>query len=103
MTDPTVSAQSVLVPSPDLVAREIEGELILVPLTADVGGEEDSLDTLYSLNDTGQAIWKLLNGRSLQDVADALAESYDAPADVILTDVLGLARELVSRRMLVPG
>ncbi len=101
MTELTVSAASKLVPSQDLVAREIEGELILVPLTADIGGEEDSLDTLYSLNDTGQAVWKLLDGRTLQQVADALAVEYEAPADDILTDVLGLAQELVNRRMLV--
>jgi hypothetical protein len=81
------------------VAREIEGELIIVPLTADVG---DSEDELYSLNDAGKAIWDKLDGlRTLAQVAKELAAEYAAPASDIERDVSGLAAELVKRRMLL--
>lgn len=85
--------------SEDIVAREIEGELIIVPLVAGIGDLEDEL---YTLNETGKAIWARLDGRtSLRQVAEALSREYEAPASEIERDVLGLVGELVRRRMLV--
>jgi hypothetical protein len=94
-----VNMDAVYVPSEDVVARKIEGVLILVPLAAGMGDMEDEL---YTFNDTGEAIWARLDGRSsLAEVAAALAEVYDAPPDEIAGDVAGLVRELAGRGMLV--
>lgn len=85
--------------SEDIVAREIEGELIIVPLAAGIGDMEDEL---YTLNDTGRAIWNRLDGHtSLGQIVAALAAEYDAPPGEIEHDVLGLAQELARRRILV--
>jgi hypothetical protein len=86
-------------PSDDIVAREIEGELIIVPLVAGIGDLEDEL---YSMNDTGREVWRLLDGdHTLDEIAVALAEQFNAPQSAILVDVQGLVGELVRRRMLV--
>jgi hypothetical protein len=91
--------ESVFVPSDDVVAREIEGELIIVPLVAGIGDLEDEL---FTLNETGRAIWDRLDGdRSLREVVADLAAAYDAASAEIERDVLGLVEELVRRRMLV--
>ncbi len=91
--------ESIYQPSEDIVAREIEGELIIVPLAAGIGDLEDEL---YSLNETGRAVWHLLDGRrSLRAIAAALSAEYDAPAGQIEQDVCGLVEELLRRRMLV--
>ena len=91
--------EGIYVASEDVVAREIEGELIIVPLAAGVGDMEDEL---YTLNETGRAVWDLLDGaNSLHTVAKLLAQEYDAPVAEIEQDVLGIVRELLSRRMLV--
>jgi len=95
----TIQMDVVYAPSDDVVAREIEGELIIVPLVAGIGDMEDEL---YTLNDTGRAVWNRLDGkRSLQQVIASLAEEYEAPGGEIEQDVLGLVAELVGRRMLV--
>jgi hypothetical protein len=95
----TVNLDSVYSPSDDVVAREIEGEIIIVPLAAGIGDMEDEL---YSLNDTGKAIWQRLDGKtSLRAVAAGLAQEYNAPQEVIEQDVIGLVGELTRRRMLV--
>jgi hypothetical protein len=95
----SITLDAIYVPSQDVVYREIEGEIIIVPLASGMG---DTDDELYSLNETGQAIWAQLDGRrSLRDVAAALSAQYEAPAAEIETDVLGLVGELVRRRMLV--
>jgi hypothetical protein len=94
-----IRLEAAYLPSDDVVAREIEGELIIVPLVAGIGDLEDEL---FTLNDTGRAIWALLDGqRTLRAVVDALAQDYDAPTAEIERDLLGLVEELVKRRMLV--
>jgi hypothetical protein len=94
-----VSLDKFYIPSEDVVAREIEGELIIVPLVAGIGDMEDEL---YTMNETGKAIWDRLDGeRDLRGVVAALAQDYDAAPDEIERDVRGLVEELVRRRMLV--
>lgn len=85
--------------SDDVVARVIEGDLIIVPLTAGVG---DSEEDLYTLNDTGRAIWDRLDGTAtLREIAVALAREFDAAEGEVEKDVLGLVGELLKRRMVV--
>ena len=87
------------VPSEDVVARVIEDELIIVPLVAGIG---DMDDELYTMNDTGKAIWSRLDGqKSLRTVAEELAKEFSAPPGEIEKDVLGLMTELMRRKMVV--
>ena len=101
--DIDIRLDQVYVPSEDIVAREIEGELIIVPLVAGIGDMEDEL---FALNDTGKDIWRKLDGKTtLAGVAKALAVEYAAQPQEIERDVVGLVGELVHRKMLVvkPG
>jgi hypothetical protein len=93
------SLNKVFRPSDDVVARAIEGEIILVPLASGMGDLEDEL---YTLNQTGAAVWKLLDGkRTLKQVAATLAKRYQAKPGAIENDVAALAGELLKRKMLV--
>jgi hypothetical protein len=97
-----VTLDATYVPSEDVVFRDIEGELIIVPLTWGVGGAEDEQDAIFTLNETGRAIWDRLDSqRSLRAVVADLAAEYEAPSEDIEADVLGLVAELVSRKILV--
>ena len=98
-----IKLNQVYAPSDDIVAREIEGELIIVPLVAGIGDMEDEL---FSLNETGKGIWRKLDGKTtLAEVTKSLAAEYDAQPNEIERDVVGLVGELVRRKMLVvePG
>ncbi len=98
-TDLAVRLDGLYLPSEDVVARQIEGELIIVPLAAGIGDMEDEL---YTLNETGRAIWLRLDGQtSLQKIAQSLATEYEAEPGEIEYDVVGLVGELVRRGMLV--
>ncbi len=93
--EPDVILGTICAPSEDVVAREIEGELIIVPL---VGGIGDADDELYTLNETGRAIWRKLDGqRTLGEVSAALRAEFDAPQSELEADVLGFAAEMVRR------
>ena len=97
-----VVLDAIYTPSEDVVFRDIEGELIIVPLTRGVGGAEDEQDAIFTLNEWGRAVWERLDGqRSLRAVAADLAAEYEAPSGEIEADVLGLVGELVKRKMLV--
>jgi hypothetical protein len=86
-------------PSEDIVVREIEGELIIVPLVSGIGDMEDEL---FTLNETGRVIWEKLDGRkTLEDIVGELSSEYDASLGEIEKDVLGLVKELLKRKMLV--
>ena len=85
--------------STDVVSREIDGALIIVPLTAGVGDMEDDL---FSMNESGTEIWNMLDGKkTLQEVVDVLVEQYQAARGEIAQDVAGIVMELLERRMLV--
>lgn len=55
----------------------------------------------FSLSDVGARIWELCDGeRTVQQIAEELAEEYDAGADQILADALELVRELDAEGLL---
>ena len=85
--------------SEEVVAREIQDELVIVPITSGAASLEEEL---YTLNDSGRAIWKALDGKnSLKAAIRKLSAQFDAEPSVIEKDVLGLVAELLKRRMLV--
>ena len=95
-----VNLDSAYVPSDNIVAREIEGELIIVPLVAGIGDMENEL---YTLNETGKAIWDKLDGRNkLKDVVERLSDEFAGSVGDIEADVLGLTEELMRRKMIIP-
>ena len=94
-----VCLDAAYVPSEDVVFRVIEGEPIIVPLTAGIGDMEDAL---FTLNETGRTIWERLDGqKSLKDVVEDLSAEFEASAGEIEGDVIGFAEELLKRGMLV--
>ena len=94
-----IDLDKVYAPSEDVVVREIEGEVVIVPLVSGIGDMEDEL---FTLNETGRDIWEKINGsKPLAAVVRELAEEYDAPAGLIEGDVVGLLEELLVRKMVV--
>lgn len=87
--------------SDDVVARLIEGQLLIVPLVSGVGDLEDEL---YTLNETGRAIWEKLDGnRTIDEVAREMAREFDVAEEAVRLDVINLVEELLGRKMLVAG
>lgn len=95
---PDIHQKDVYVPTDKVVAREIEGELIIVPLE---GGIADFDDALYSFNETGRRIWDLLStGIPLGRICEQLSEEYDAPKETIQNEVISLAQKLLEMKII---
>ncbi len=85
-------------PTEDIAARDIHGEFIIIPITS---GIADSGEEIFSLNETGRAIWEKLDGkRNLKEVATMLALEFEDSAEEIECDCLGLSEELLKRKMM---
>ena len=98
MTNQNASLNGIYAPSDDIVAREIEGELIIVPLVSGIGDMEDEL---YTMNETGKIIWDQLNGKqSLKEIVRRLSPKYKSAENEIERDVIGLVNELLKRKLI---
>lgn len=94
-----VKLDAVYAPSKDVVARDVHGEFIIIPISSGVGDLEDEI---FSLNEEGRAIWKKLDGKkTLKSVAESLNSEFDAGDKQIEKDCAGLVGELLKRRMVV--
>lgn len=93
-----ITLDMICVQSEDVVVREIEGDTIIVPLVSGIG---DADDELYTVNETGQAILRSLDGvRTLGQVAEIMSQQFLSPEDEINADVLGFSSEMVRRGIL---
>jgi len=96
---PRVSLNAIYKQSEDVVAREVQGEFIIIPVTSGIGDLEDAI---FTLNEAGRSIWDKLDGkRSLKEVVGYLASEFDASSAEIEKDVLGFKEQLLKRRILI--
>ena len=94
-----ISINAKYAPSKDVVARDVQGEFIIIPITSGVGDLEDEV---FSLNETGRAIWGKLDGkRTLKNIAEDLNSEFEGKREDIQKDILGIAGELLKRKMIV--
>lgn len=87
------------IPSASVISREIEGEIILIPITADVADMEEDI---FSLNPTGKAIWEKLDGRNTpRNIVDLLLAEFEASREELAEDVVGFMGALLDRKIVV--
>lgn len=85
--------QGTFVKSQDFVQRHVAGECLLVPVRRRL----TEVNCLYVLNETGAAVWDLLDGtRSISEITARLLNEYDAAPEQIERDVGELVRDLLS-------
>ena len=86
--------------SKDIVEREIEGEMILIPIASDVVDLEN--DLIFSLNEIGKEIWQKIDGRKkVLDIVRELDDIYDIEEGELTRDVLNFLEELVKKDILL--
>lgn len=91
--------QRIWAKSDDIVEREIEGEILIIPLASGVGDLEDEL---FSVNETGREIWARIDGRrTVTQIVQELREQFAGEEELIRTDVRGFLNELIRRSFVV--
>ena len=90
---------AIYVISDEVIVREVEGHVMVIPLKGGIGDLEDEL---FTLNKTAYSIWKNIDGeRNIWQIKRELTKEYDACSNVIEKDVLGLVKELAKRNIVI--
>ncbi len=94
-----ISLNAVYVPSKNVVAREIQGEFLLIPIISGMGPDED---VIFTLNETGRLIWdKVARRKSIKNIVSELSSEFNASGKNIQKDVFGFLKELLKRKIVV--
>ena len=82
-----------------MVEREIRGEHILVPIMRNM----ETLDSLYTLNETAGCIWRnAVSGMSEDRIAALLAEEFEVDPAAAQADTRRILNELIEIKALQP-
>src|SRR5208282_5213700 len=80
-----ISDTQVFVRSRAVVSRVVARETLIVPVRGKVG----DLASIYSFNETGSLIWKILEKpRAVAEVVSEVAEAYEVDADRVRQDAM---------------
>lgn len=75
---------------PDIASRTIDGqEVVVVPETR----------KLQILNEVATRVWSLCDGRTIDDMADAIVEEFEVEREEALSDILELVSDMRERGM----
>lgn len=95
----TVAESVIFKKHSELVEREIEGEILVIPIMAGVG---DADANMYSFNNQGAAIWGLIDGKtSVGEIADRLCEEYEVTRDRALAETITFMEDLAARNLIL--
>ena len=95
----TIKPGAVYVASGNVVVRQVDDQIILIPLPS---GIEDTGNAPFILNMTGQEIWRRLDGKkSLKNISSDLAVEFNLSSGAIQKDVIGFVSQLLKMKMLV--
>ena len=83
--------------SQEVVARQIAGETLLVPVRGDLAG----LQRIFALDKVAQFIWERLDGQSdLDDICSAIVAEFDVGAGRVRADARRFIAELLEARLI---
>lgn len=84
----------------DYVMREIAGETIVVPVRSTAG----ELDSIYTMNEVGTLIWKLIDGqRSMDQIVEAVCNTYFVSAEEAAKDIVEFLASLHRAGLIHPS
>jgi hypothetical protein len=82
---------------PNIVAREVGGEQVLLPLRR----RAVDLSAVYVLNAVAKAVWVQLDGHTdVEEIIEKIAEEFDVDSERAAKDVHSFVNELVALELL---
>ena len=80
----------------DVVARKIQGELIIVPIRRGVG----DLNSLYTLNAVGAVLWDFMTeGHTIGEMVGRVCDEFDVTAAQAQCDIEAFLDSLVQEQL----
>lgn len=97
---PDVPESSPLEPSPDVVARRVAGEYLLVPVRSGAA----QMDYIFTVNEIGSVIFGLLDGRrDVSVIVRLVSREFDVDQERAAADVVEFLRTLCEAGLARPA
>jgi hypothetical protein len=81
----------------EVVARHIEGELVIVPIRSGVG----DLNSLYTLNAVGAVLWEFMTvGHTLDEMVSRVCNEFEVPASRAENDIQEFLDSMLAEKLI---
>ena len=82
----------------DVVSRQIEGELVIVPIRRGVG----DLNSLYTLNPVGSVLWEFMNEcHTVGEMVERVCEEFEVTTGQAKQDIREFLSSLVAEKLVL--
>ena len=83
----------------DVVSRQIEGELIIVPVRRGVG----DMNSLYTLNPVGSVLWEFMaQEHSLQEMVQRVCDEFEVTSSQAKNDIQVFLDSMLEEKLIAP-
>ncbi len=83
----------------EVVSRQIEGELIIVPIRRGVG----DLNSLYTLNSVGSILWDYMTeGHTVPEMVIRVCDEFEVTATQALADIQDFLDSMLQEKLIQP-
>ncbi len=80
----------------EVVSRQIEGELIIVPIRSGVG----DLNSLYTLNPVGSVLWDFMNeGHTIPEMVQRVCDEFEVTSAQAQQDIEAFLDSLMNEQL----
>ncbi len=81
----------------EVVSRQIEGELVIVPIRRGVG----DLNSLYTLNSVGSILWEFLTeGHTLPEMVQRVCDEFEVSSKQAQADIQEFLGSLLEEKLI---
>jgi hypothetical protein len=81
----------------DVVSRNIEGELVIVPIRSGVG----DLNSLYTLNPVGSVLWEFMNeGHTVPEMVQRVCDEFEVSEGQAQPDIETFLDSLMAEKLI---
>ena len=83
----------------EVVSRQIEGELVIVPIRSGVG----ELNSLYTLNPVGSALWDFMTeGHTIAEMVNRICDEFEVSSSRAESDIQDFLDAMLEEELIQP-
>ncbi|HEY2120562.1 MAG TPA: PqqD family protein [Candidatus Acidoferrum sp.] len=95
----SVEADARFIRNREVVSRQIEGELVIVPIRRGVG----DLNSLYTLNSVGSILWEFMTeGHTVQEMVNRICDEFEVTSMQAQADIQEFLGSMLEEKLIQP-
>ena len=96
----SVAADARFIRNREVVSRQIEGELVIVPIRRGVG----DLNSLYTLNSVGSILWEFMTeGHTVPEMVNRICDEFEVTSMQAQADIQEFLGSMLEEKLIQPA